>query len=72
MGGDRVLIIYRRGRDSDSAGRSHDRIERIFGRERLLYDIGSIPPGVDFHRYLDRQVAQCAAFLVVIGEGWLE
>lgn len=72
MGGGKVFISYRRGRDSDSAGRLHDRLERVFGREQLFYDIDSIPPGVDFHHYLDQQVAQCAACLVVIGEGWLE
>ncbi len=72
MDNGRVFISYRRGRDSDAAGRLHDRLERIFGRERLFYDIDSIPPGIDSHRYLDQQVAQCTAFLVVIGEGWLE
>ncbi|MEM1362721.1 MAG: TIR domain-containing protein, partial [Pseudomonadota bacterium] len=71
MSDGKVFISYRRGIDSDSAGRLHDRLESKLGRHRLFYDVDSIPPGVDFHEFLNDQVDQCAAFLSVIGQGWL-
>ena len=35
-------------------------------------DIDSIEPGVDFVKALDDQVAQCSAFIAVIGSGWTD
>lgn len=72
MSDGKVLISYRRGSDSHAAGRIHDRLEILLGRDRLFYDIDSIPLGVDFHDYLDQQVAACRACIVVIGRGWLD
>lgn len=68
----RIFISYRRGADSHVTGRLHDRLEQSFGRDRLFMDVDSIPPGVDFVDYLDKQVGQCEAFLAVVGPGWIE
>ena len=68
----RIFISYRRGADSNAAGRLYGRLERTFGGERLFFDVDSIPPGVDFVNHLNDQVGQCQAFLAVIGSGWVE
>jgi TIR domain-containing protein len=35
-------------------------------------DVDGIEPGVDFVKALDDQVAQCSAFIAVIGPGWAD
>ena len=35
-------------------------------------DVDGIDPGVDFVKALDDQVAQCSAFIAVIGPGWTD
>lgn len=47
------------------------RLEQAFPTDRLFIDVDNIPPGEDFVRMLESQVAQCDAMLTVIGNGWL-
>lgn len=72
MVGGRIFISYRRGVDSGSAGRLFEIMSTAFGAERIFFDVDSIPPGVDFVEFLNEQVMQCDAMLIVIGQGWLE
>ncbi len=67
-----IFISYRRGPDSNAAGRLYDRLERSFPPESLFFDIDSIPLGVDFAAIIDAEVAKCDVQLVVIGQGWLD
>jgi formylglycine-generating enzyme required for sulfatase activity len=53
------------------AGRLHDRLAQIFGRDKLFMDVDHIPAGTDFVAHLNSQVAECDVVLVVIGPGWL-
>lgn len=69
--GDTIFISYRRGEDSGAAGRLYDRLEDTFGPERLFMDVDNIPPGEDFVRVLEGQVAACDVLLALIGRGWL-
>ena len=66
-----IFISYRRGLDSNAAGRLYDRLERHFDRANLYFDIDSIPLGVDFRQHIDAEVGKCDAQLVVIGPGWV-
>src|SRR5262249_26617858 len=68
----RIFINYRREINADAAGRLSDRLLQHFDHERLFMDIDSIEPGVDFVKALDDQVAQCSAFIAVIGSGWTD
>jgi uncharacterized membrane protein YhaH (DUF805 family) len=68
----RIFINYRREISADAAGRLSDRLIQHFDQERLFMDIDSIEPGVDFVKTLDDQVAQCGAFIAVIGPGWTD
>lgn len=67
-----IFISYRRGADSNAAGRLADRLERSFPPDKIFFDIDSIPLGVDFATHIDGEVAKCDVQLVVIGPGWLE
>jgi uncharacterized membrane protein YhaH (DUF805 family) len=67
----RIFINYRRGDSQGSAGRLYDRLLHHFEHERIFIDVDAIEPGVDFVASLDRQVSSCAAFIAVIGPGWL-
>lgn len=41
-----------------------------FGKENVFLDVGSIPFGVDFRKYLNEQVSAHDVVLVVIGPDW--
>ena len=69
---DKIFINYRRDDAIAAAGRLHDRLSQAFGRRNLFMDVDHIPAGVDFVSYLERQVAACEVFLVVIGPRWLD
>src|SRR5262245_47573642 len=68
---DKIFINYRRDDSSGMAGRLHDRLAQVFGRDNLFMDVDRIPVGADFVTHLNNQVAACDAMLVVIGPNWL-
>jgi formylglycine-generating enzyme required for sulfatase activity len=68
----KVFINYRRGDSMSTAGRLHDRLAQAFGRKNIFMDVDHIPPGVDFVKHLNTQVATCDVFLAVIGPNWLD
>jgi len=67
----KILISYRREDSADVTGRIYDRLIQVFPQS-VFRDVDSIPPGVDFRRYLDEQVAKCDVFLAVIGRNWMK
>jgi hypothetical protein len=68
----KIFINYRRDDSAGTAGRLHDRLAQMFGRNNLFMDVDHIPAGVDFTEYLHNQVAACDVFLAVIGPDWLD
>jgi hypothetical protein len=66
-----IFINYRREDSMGIAGRLHDRLAKAFGRKNLFMDVDSIPPGIDFVRHLNDQIAKCDILLAVIGPDWL-
>ncbi len=66
-----LFICYRR-RDSQSMTRHiHDALTTRFGKESVFWDIGDIPPGVDYVEYIEKQLSECSVLLAVIGQRWL-
>jgi hypothetical protein len=67
----KIFINYRRGDEPGFTQALLGRLEQAFPADRLFIDVDNIPPGEDFVRMLESQVAQCDALLAVIGHGWL-
>ena len=71
-GKDRIFVSYRH----DDSGYVVDDIcrelARHFGAPAIFKDVDSIPPGVNFKRYLTDAVQRCDVLLAVIGRDWLE
>jgi hypothetical protein len=67
-----VFISYRRSDSIEVTGRIYDYLERDFGREVIFKDLDSIPPGIDFRKHLDKELAKCDIFIAVIGNTWLQ
>src|SRR5580658_4486119 len=68
----KIFINYRRGDEPGFTQALLGRLEQAFPAERLFIDVDNIPPGEDFVRMLESQVAQCDAMLTVIGNNWLD
>jgi hypothetical protein len=68
----RIFVSYRRSDSADVSGRIYDRLIAKFGKETVFKDVDSIPLGLDFKEYLDKQVGECNVFLAVIGDRWLD
>ena len=68
----KVFINYRREDTPGFAGRIFDRLRNHFPSDQLFMDVVGIEPGRNFIEELYRQISQCAAFLCVIGEDWLD
>jgi hypothetical protein len=70
MGG-KIFISYRRDDCQWSAGRLRDRLVLDFDPGQIFMDVDNIPPGVDFVREIERQVASCDVLLALIGRSWI-
>lgn len=68
----KIFINYRRGDEPGFTQALLGRLEQAFPAERLFIDVDNIPPGEDFVRMLESQVAECDAMLAIIGNGWLD
>lgn len=67
----RFFVSYRREDSSTIVGRLCDRLAQDVGADNIFKDIDSIPFGVDFVEYLDREVEKCTVLFAVIGPTWL-
>lgn len=66
-----IFVNYRR-RDAESAvGHITDRLRMAFGFAEVYRDIGSIPPGAEFARNINRALEKCDCFICMIGPNWL-
>ena len=67
-----VFISYRRVDTGGDAGRLADHLVKIFGADRVFFDVAAIAGGDDWRQRLDGALDGCDTMLVVIGRGWLE
>ncbi|MEQ6342080.1 MAG: TIR domain-containing protein [Gammaproteobacteria bacterium] len=67
-----VFINYRRGDARSEAGRLFDWLSQYFGKDQVFMDVsGSIEPGLEFDRVIEKAVSSCKVLIVVIGKQWL-
>ena len=67
----RIFISYRR---EDSAGHVLallPALRKHYGADRVFKDTDTIPPGVDFLKFIKRELATCSVMLAIIGREWL-
>jgi tetratricopeptide (TPR) repeat protein len=66
-----IFLSYRRDDSASDAGRIGDHLIHHFGTEQVFVDIDTIPPGEDFLRILENNIARCDVLVAVIGKQWL-
>lgn len=67
----RIFISYRRDDTEWVAGRLHDALRDPFRPNRVFRDRDTIPFGADFWHVIEQYVDKCDAFIILIGERWL-
>ncbi len=74
MSAQNIFVSYRRGADEYAAGALARDLKASFGDEAVFLDVDNLAKslGVDFHDLLEERVAECTAFIAVIGPGWVE
>ena len=65
-----LFLTYRRADSEDVCGRIYDRLIGFFGPATVFKDLEDIPPGVDFRRVLEREIASTDMMLVIMGRDW--
>lgn len=77
----KIFISYRREDSVDSTGRLYKDLKLHFSRPFRNYlsrrvvvvrDFDSIPAGINFQEYINKEIKASAAFLTVIGKDWLK
>jgi hypothetical protein len=66
-----TFVSYRRNDAPAHAGRIYDRLAERLGKDNVYMDLDSTVPGADFADVIERTIAQCDAFIVVIGRDWV-
>ena len=66
-----VFVSYRRHDSDYVTDQICERLAAVFGTESVFKDVDSIPPGVNFQRFLNQAVQSCDVMLAVIGRDWL-
>ena len=66
----KIFISYRRKESIGIAGRIYDRIRGHFGDAGVFMDVNSIPPGVNFRKFIATVLDQCDVMVVVIDRNW--
>lgn len=66
-----IFLSYRRQDSSSATGRLADRLEAVFGPQRVFRDHDSIVAGDDFAAAIRRAIDASTVLIVVIGRSWL-
>jgi hypothetical protein len=66
----KIFISYRRDDSQYVTDSVYEHMVRHFGKDNVFLDVGSIPFGLDFRRFLDDQIAKHDVILVIIGSDW--
>jgi hypothetical protein len=64
-----IFISYRRG-NAAYAGWLAETLENHFGEQNVFRDIGSIAPGEDFIKAIERALEASVVMIVVVGRNW--
>lgn len=68
----KIFICYRREDSAYPAHQIYGILANHFGPESVVFDVDTIPLGVDFRKHLNEEVSKCDILLAVIGDKWIE
>lgn len=66
----KIFISYRRVDSQYVADNIYGHMVRHFGKDNVFLDVGNVPFGVDFRKYLHQQIVAHDVVLVMIGPDW--
>ncbi len=66
----RIFISYRRQDSPSMTGRIYDKLEAVFGSDRVFRDLDDIAAGQDFRAKIAQEVDKSDVLLVIIGPKW--
>ncbi len=69
---DKFFISYRREDTPYAAELIYSALKAKFGEESLVFDVDTIPIGIDFEEYLRAEVNRCRILIAIIGDRWLD
>ncbi len=67
----RIFISYRREDSARHVLALLPALRKHYGADRVFKDTDTIPPGVDFLKFIKRELATCSVMLAIIGREWL-
>ena len=67
----KIFISYRRADSKYVTDNIYEHMVKHFGRGNVFLDVGSIPFGIDFRKYLHDQIEIHDVVLVIIGPDWV-
>jgi len=68
----KIFICYRREDNAYPAHQIYGVLTNHFGSESVVFDVDTIPLGIDFREYLNKEVSKCDILLAIIGDQWIE
>lgn len=72
MKGEKIFISYRREDTSGESGRLKDKLEQVFGKENIFYDVETLEAGLNFDESIAKALNESKVLLAMIGPHWLK
>ncbi|HTE05415.1 MAG TPA: toll/interleukin-1 receptor domain-containing protein [Planctomycetota bacterium] len=66
-----LFVSYRRSDTAGYSGRICEKLEHVFGKQRVFRDVEDILPGETFPQKIEKSLAASATLVVLIGPHWL-
>jgi hypothetical protein len=67
----KIFLSYRRSDSEAITGRVCDRLVAAYGKDKVVFDVDSIPYGVDFREHIREEMAACHTLIAVISSNWI-
>lgn len=68
----KIFISYRREDTSGESGRLKDKLEQIFGKENIFYDVETLEAGLNFDQSIAKALNESKVLLAMIGPHWMK
>ena len=72
MASGKIFISYRREDTSGESGRLKDKLEQVFGKENIFYDVETLEAGLNFDQSIAKALGESTVLLAMIGPHWLK